>query len=98
MKKYIFGERNGIYIINLEITQACLRTALDFLKKVITEGQNGVFTTGEPDDLKMKIEQMMKDLPRIEETTKQASIMEKFERSALIRAYADFLKKEAHHQ
>jgi len=43
MKKYIFGERNGIYIINLEITQACLRTALDFLRKIITEGQTVLF-------------------------------------------------------
>ena len=39
MKKYIFGERNGIYIINLEITLSCLEKALSFLKKVSHEGK-----------------------------------------------------------
>lgn len=39
MKKYIFGERNGIYIINLEITLACLERALEFLKKCAREGR-----------------------------------------------------------
>jgi small subunit ribosomal protein S2 len=39
MKKYIFGERNGIYIINLEITLSCIDRALTFLKKVASEGK-----------------------------------------------------------
>lgn len=39
MKKYIFGERNGIYIINLEITLTCLQKALNFLKKTAAEGK-----------------------------------------------------------
>lgn len=39
MKKYIFGERNGIYIINLEITLTCLEKALTFLKQLIAEGK-----------------------------------------------------------
>ncbi len=39
MKKYIFGERNGIYIINLEITLSCLEKALTFLKSVAAEGK-----------------------------------------------------------
>lgn len=39
MKKYIFGERNGIYIINLEITLSCLEKALNFLKQVASEGK-----------------------------------------------------------
>jgi len=39
MKKYIFGERNGIYIINLEITLTCLEKALQFLKQTATEGK-----------------------------------------------------------
>ena len=43
MKKYIFGERNGIYIINLEITLSCLKTALEFLKKVAAQGQSILF-------------------------------------------------------
>ena len=39
MKKYIFGERNGIYIINLEITLSCLERAFQFLKKIAAEGK-----------------------------------------------------------
>lgn len=39
MKKYIFGERNGIYIINLEVTLSCLDRALSFLKKIASEGK-----------------------------------------------------------
>lgn len=43
MKKYIFGERNGIYIINLELTLACLEKALQFLKKLAQEGKDVLF-------------------------------------------------------
>ena len=39
MKKYIFGERNGIYIINLEITLTCLEQALVYLKQLAGEGK-----------------------------------------------------------
>jgi small subunit ribosomal protein S2 len=43
MKKYIFGERNGIYIINLELTLACLEKALLFLKTLAAEGKEVLF-------------------------------------------------------
>ena len=43
MKKYIFGERNGIYIINLELTLGCLDKALSFLKQVASEGKDVLF-------------------------------------------------------
>ncbi len=43
MKKYIFGERNGIYIINLEITLACLEKALQFIKQIATDGKSVLF-------------------------------------------------------
>jgi len=43
MKKYIFGERNGIYIINLELTLTCLEKALQFLKQVASEGKTVLF-------------------------------------------------------
>ncbi len=39
MKKFIFGERNGIYIINLENTLACLERALTFLKEIVASGR-----------------------------------------------------------
>lgn len=43
MKKYIFGERNGIYVINLEITLGCLEKALRFIKQIAAEGKNILF-------------------------------------------------------
>ena len=43
MKKYIFGERNGIYIINLELTLGCLEKALLFLKQLAAEGREVLF-------------------------------------------------------
>ncbi len=43
MKKYIFGERNGIYIINLELTLGCLEKALLFLRQVAAEGKDVLF-------------------------------------------------------
>ncbi|MBI3307233.1 MAG: 30S ribosomal protein S2 [Candidatus Omnitrophica bacterium] len=43
MKKYIFGERNGIYIINLENTLSCLERSLNFLKSISAEGKEVLF-------------------------------------------------------
>jgi len=38
MKKFIFGERNGIHIINLEETQKALDEAMAFVKKTALRG------------------------------------------------------------
>jgi small subunit ribosomal protein S2 len=43
MKKYIFGEKNGIYIIDLEKTVDALIKACAFLKKVVSEGGSVLF-------------------------------------------------------
>ncbi len=43
MKRYIFGEKSGIYIINLELTLDCAKTALESLKKVAGEGKEVLF-------------------------------------------------------
>lgn len=43
MKKFIFGQRSGIYIIDLEKTQACLNEARDFLKDVAVKGGRILF-------------------------------------------------------
>ena len=43
MKRYIFGEKNGIYIINLELTLECLKRALAFLRKVASGGKDILF-------------------------------------------------------
>lgn len=39
MKKYIFGEKNGIYIIDLEKTEAALNKALSFIREVALRGE-----------------------------------------------------------
>ena len=37
MKEYIFGERNGIYIIDLQKTQRMFREAINFVTNTISE-------------------------------------------------------------
>ncbi len=43
MKKYIFGERNGIYIINLEITLGCIEKAMAYLQQLAADGKDVLF-------------------------------------------------------
>ncbi len=43
MKKYIFDQRNGIYIIDLEKTLACLEEARAFLKEIASKGGKILF-------------------------------------------------------
>jgi small subunit ribosomal protein S2 len=38
MRPYIFGDRNGIHILNLDATAARLREALDFLRETVAQG------------------------------------------------------------
>jgi small subunit ribosomal protein S2 len=38
MRGYIFGERNGIHILNLDATAARLRDALEFLRETVAQG------------------------------------------------------------
>lgn len=40
MKEYIFGERNGIYIIDLQKTQKLFRDALGYVQETMTEHPN----------------------------------------------------------
>ena len=43
MKEYIFGERNGIYIIDLKKTAELYKRAEDFVTKLATEGRTILF-------------------------------------------------------
>lgn len=43
MKKYIYGQRSGIYIIDLEKTEECLNKARDFLKDITSKGEMVLF-------------------------------------------------------
>ena len=48
MKKYLYGEKNGIHIINLEKTNELLEKALEFVKKNVGEGKNILFVSTKP--------------------------------------------------
>lgn len=43
MKRYIFGERNGIYIIDLAKSLALMRVAQEFLYETVISGRNVLF-------------------------------------------------------
>jgi small subunit ribosomal protein S2 len=43
MKKYIFGSKNKVYIIDLEKTRAAITKACDFLRKTTAEGGSVLF-------------------------------------------------------
>lgn len=43
MKKFIFGERSGIYIIDLEKTEGCINAARDFLLDLTSKGEFVLF-------------------------------------------------------
>jgi small subunit ribosomal protein S2 len=43
MKKYIFGARNGIYIIDLQQTVKMFRTAYDFIADTVASGKSVLF-------------------------------------------------------
>ena len=43
MKKYIFGQRNGIYLIDLSKTSECLRQAEEFVMRLAAENRTVLF-------------------------------------------------------
>jgi small subunit ribosomal protein S2 len=43
MREYIFGQRDGIYIINLQKTAVRFREALDFVHRISSEGRTVLF-------------------------------------------------------
>lgn len=43
MKRYIFGEKNGIYIIDLQMTLQCYQKAYEFTRDVVADGESVLF-------------------------------------------------------
>ena len=43
MRPYVFTERNGIHILNLQITQKALRQAYDLVRKTVADGGDVLF-------------------------------------------------------
>jgi small subunit ribosomal protein S2 len=48
MKKFIHGEKDGLHIINLELTTECLDRALKFLGQSFSEGKVVLFVSTKP--------------------------------------------------
>ncbi len=70
-----------------------ISTRVGVMPDVIRDGQNGLFTTGDPDDLAQKIKHLLDDPALCERMGREATkITERFERVHLIREYANFLK------
>jgi small subunit ribosomal protein S2 len=43
MKRYIFGEKNGIYIIDLQISLQCFQKAYEFTRDTVAAGESVLF-------------------------------------------------------
>jgi len=61
MKPYIFGKRQGIYIINLEKTKTCLERACEFLKEQSKEGKS-ILIVGTKRQARDMVKDMAKEL------------------------------------
>lgn len=73
-------------------------TKVGVMPDVIIDGVNGLFTTGEADDIASKIDSLIQNPALRESIGKEATkILERFERVSLIGRYADFLKSFARH-
>jgi small subunit ribosomal protein S2 len=53
MKKYLYGEFDGVHVINLEKTYDCLQRAIDFMSKSISEGKIILFVSTKPQTVKL---------------------------------------------
>ena len=60
MKRFIFTERNGIHILDLQQTVGCLRDALDFVRDVVSNGEQVLFV-GTKRQARASIEQHASD-------------------------------------
>ena len=62
MKKYIFGQRNGIYIIDLQKTVKMFETAYEFIKDISANGQSVLFVGTKKQAQDVIIEESQKSL------------------------------------
>ena len=64
MKPFIFGQKNGIHIINLRKTAIQLQTACDFVSEAVARGQKILFvgTKRQAADIVQEVEASMRTL------------------------------------
>lgn len=68
-----------------------IATRVGITPYVIRDGENGIFTTGESDDLQQKIQKLLGDEDLRKHLGQEASKIG-FDRKTLVQGYADFLK------
>jgi len=56
MRRYLYGERNGIHIFDLVKTQECLIKALDFLKNTAASGKTILLVSTKPQAMQLMVE------------------------------------------
>jgi small subunit ribosomal protein S2 len=95
MKKYVFGARNGIYIVDLEQTLERAKKAADFIKSVTAEGKKVIFV-GTKKQAKEVISQEAQRAGQYYVQTVKASIdrLKKLEALKLSENWNDYTKKE----
>lgn len=110
MAQYIFGERNGIHIINLEKTVDSLEHALDFVRKITAEGKKVLFV-GTKKQAQSAIDEAAKScgmpfvnvrwlggmLTNFETVRKSIKRLESIEHMGETGDYQFYTKKEIHH-
>jgi glycosyltransferase involved in cell wall biosynthesis len=70
-----------------------IATPVGILPDVLHNGKNGLFTTGEPQDLTEQIEYLLSEPGRAYDMGQEAMfVLDSFDRDTLITAYSDFLK------
>ncbi|MBI4119394.1 MAG: 30S ribosomal protein S2 [Parcubacteria group bacterium] len=60
MKKYIYATRNGIEVIDISQTFACLEAAAEFLKSVLSDKENQILVVGTQPSLRNTVEEFAK--------------------------------------
>ncbi len=96
MQPYIFGARNGIHIINLEITQEKLKAALEYAKGVVSRGGVIMFvgTKRQAQDV-VKREALRCGMPYVSGRWLGGTITNFSVIHATIKRYRDLLKRRA---
>ena len=56
MRRYLYGERNGIHVFDLVKTQECLIKALDFLKNTAASGKTILLVSTKPQAMQLMVE------------------------------------------
>jgi len=60
MRKFIYGEKDGVHLFNLEETEKKLATAMEFVSKLVREGKTIMFVSTKPQALTI-VEETAKD-------------------------------------